>query len=481
MNSKGHALSRDALIRTLTAYSGITTEDGTGTTTLVDSNLIGRNDFISEKTILIMSGDAKDEDKGATDFDESDGKITLQGTGFSAQIKAGTIYRVLNISSIEIDVANIDTKIGTAADNADLGTLFGRHRRAYLGTHTHALVVVHDASSLDADLDTALRDWLLDIGMVVTVCDPADVAGNLEVSAFDLIVVSASCVDGDKDNLANLRTAEVPVICHSAEIAVSTVFNMGATAATKAVQTQIEITDNTPMWLIAQALANLTVTASATIYTIATAGTNVDEFGQEANGTNLLTLLKLPQGEQDDGTPTYAPFFDRYFIGVGDFTNMNTAFKSILEELVMHAIMEKRFAEGLISVKRVYEEQIPDTDFSLAAIDTTLDADPPSADAENSVVDIDQKVNKSFALRSLWVNITSFGDGATMTFQLWVLLNGVVTSVDSVVISSTGIQNLMDIFGLQEVHADGIWITAIVDVGSTGACSGTYRYAEAKK
>ncbi|GAH43890.1 unnamed protein product, partial [marine sediment metagenome] len=82
------------------------------------------NDFISEKTLLIMSGDAKDEDKGATSFDNSDGKVTLQGTGFSAQIKAGTIYRVLNISSIEIDVANIDAKIGTNTDPTGTTTLF---------------------------------------------------------------------------------------------------------------------------------------------------------------------------------------------------------------------------------------------------------------------------------------------------------------------------------------------------------------------
>ncbi|GAJ03259.1 unnamed protein product, partial [marine sediment metagenome] len=90
----------------------------------VDSNLKGRNDFITEKTILIMSGDAKDEDKGAIDFDNSDGKITLQGTGFSAQIKAGTIYRVLNISTVEIDVANMDAKIGTKTDAAGTTTLF---------------------------------------------------------------------------------------------------------------------------------------------------------------------------------------------------------------------------------------------------------------------------------------------------------------------------------------------------------------------
>lgn len=112
MISKGHALSRDALVRTLTAYSGITTADGlVDGTTLVDSNLIGRNDFITEKAVLIMSGDADGEDKGAASFDNVTGTIVLQGTGFSAQIKAGTIYRVINISSVEIDVANIAAKI----------------------------------------------------------------------------------------------------------------------------------------------------------------------------------------------------------------------------------------------------------------------------------------------------------------------------------------------------------------------------------
>jgi len=113
MTSLAYALARAGLIRALTAYSGITTTDGAfdGTATLIDSNLIGRNDFISEKTILIMSGDAKDEDKGATAFDNTDGKITLQGTGFSKQIKAGTIFKVLNISTVEVDVANIAAKV----------------------------------------------------------------------------------------------------------------------------------------------------------------------------------------------------------------------------------------------------------------------------------------------------------------------------------------------------------------------------------
>ena len=131
MSSYAYALARAELIRSLTAYSGITTSPGAADgTTLVDSNLKGRNDFITEKTILIMSGDAKDEDKGATSVDTDvngkivNGIITLQGTGFSAQIKAGTIFRVLNISSIEIDVANMDAKIGTNTDPAGTTTLF---------------------------------------------------------------------------------------------------------------------------------------------------------------------------------------------------------------------------------------------------------------------------------------------------------------------------------------------------------------------
>jgi len=129
MVNKGHALSRDALIRTLTAYSGITSSDGAADgTTLVDTNLIDNASIspsgIPEKTVLILNGNARGEDKGAVSFNNGTGTITLQGTGFSAQIKAGTIYRILNISSIEIDVANIDTKIGTNTDPAGTTTLF---------------------------------------------------------------------------------------------------------------------------------------------------------------------------------------------------------------------------------------------------------------------------------------------------------------------------------------------------------------------
>ncbi len=49
---------------------------------------------------------------------------TPQGTGFNAQIKAGVIYRVLNISTTEIDVATINAKIGTSTDPVGTTTLF---------------------------------------------------------------------------------------------------------------------------------------------------------------------------------------------------------------------------------------------------------------------------------------------------------------------------------------------------------------------
>ncbi|MBA7531727.1 hypothetical protein ES705_23948 [subsurface metagenome] len=146
-----------------------------------------------------------------------------------------------------------------------------------------------------------------------------------------------------------------------------------------------------------------------------------------------------------------------------------------------HMLHEKRFGEGTVQLKRVPQEKIPDSDFNLAAIDAILTVDPPSADLANSIVDLDERVNLTYVLRSLWVNVTSFGTGAKLVFKLWTLINESVVEVDSVDVAVTGIQNLMDLFGLPEVHADGIWITVQTDGGETGACSGTYRYAEARK
>jgi len=72
----------------------------------------------------------------------------------------------------------------------------------------------------------------------------------------------------------------------------------------------------------------------------------------------------------------------------------------------------------------VYVEVIPNIVFDLSAIDDILTADPPSADVENSVVDIDEVANKTFVLRSLVINTTSFGTAGTkLTYKLWTMVN----------------------------------------------------------
>ena len=114
MMNRSYALARADLIRTLTTYTGIATADGAvGGGTLIDTNLIDNPlvvpAAIPEKTILIMTGTSAGEDKGGVSFNNVTGAITLQGTGFNTQILAGTVYKILNISSIEIDVATIDS------------------------------------------------------------------------------------------------------------------------------------------------------------------------------------------------------------------------------------------------------------------------------------------------------------------------------------------------------------------------------------
>ena len=99
MVSKGHALSRDELIRVLTVYQGVATGDGAADgSTLIDSGLIGVNDYVTSKTILIMSGNAINETKMATVFNPVTGQITVLPT-FSAQITVGTLFKIINLSA----------------------------------------------------------------------------------------------------------------------------------------------------------------------------------------------------------------------------------------------------------------------------------------------------------------------------------------------------------------------------------------------
>jgi len=121
MAGKGHALARDELIRVLTVYTGTTTGIGAADgSTLVDSGLIGVNDFVTSKTILIMAGNAIYETKEVVVFDDVTGTITVNPP-FSAQIVTGTLFKIINIpsgSSIFIIIAIVTAIF--ALINADL-------------------------------------------------------------------------------------------------------------------------------------------------------------------------------------------------------------------------------------------------------------------------------------------------------------------------------------------------------------------------
>ncbi|MBA7630679.1 hypothetical protein ES703_38203 [subsurface metagenome] len=205
------------------------------------------------------------------------------------------------------------------------------------------------------------------------------------------------------------------------------------------------------------------------------------------DGNTLVVVGWLPSESADaetyelsDGSTMPS---GRLFAGCFVHADHLTALGTLLLRSLARNLAQAHLHPLLVNVKRAYQEDIPDTDFTLAAIDNALGTNPPNADPANSIVDLDQKNGRTYVLRSLWVNVTSFGTAGTkLTFGLWVLLNEVVTQVDTVDVAVPGIQNLVDIFGLQEVHADGIWITVITDSGiADAACSGTFNYAEARK
>ena len=114
MANEHHALAREAILAALTTFTGITTADGAtpANNTLVCAALIGRNDFISNKSILIGSGDADGESSGVSSFAPLTGTITVTDA-FNAQIKAGTSFRILNINIG--DLAAIKTQVDKLA------------------------------------------------------------------------------------------------------------------------------------------------------------------------------------------------------------------------------------------------------------------------------------------------------------------------------------------------------------------------------
>ena len=113
--SMHRALDRDSILRALSSFYGITTADGNaGGTTLFCSTLIGSNDFITGKAILLQSGLGIFEDAGATAFDDTNGEITI-APAFSSRVLAGTAFYVLNTispASLVLIITLINTNQG---------------------------------------------------------------------------------------------------------------------------------------------------------------------------------------------------------------------------------------------------------------------------------------------------------------------------------------------------------------------------------
>lgn len=96
MPNIAHDLGEEELLRSLSSFVGVTTAAGNvGGTTLVCSALIGSNDFITGKAIILESGFSIYEDAAAMVFNPATGLITV-GPAFSAQVPAGTTFYILN-------------------------------------------------------------------------------------------------------------------------------------------------------------------------------------------------------------------------------------------------------------------------------------------------------------------------------------------------------------------------------------------------
>jgi len=511
MVNRGHALSRDELIRTLTAYSGITTADGADDgTTLIDSNLID-NAYISpsgipEKTILILSGDARGEDKPSSSFNNGTGAITLAGTGFSAQIMAGTIYRILNFSSAEADIAALLAALGnptgdmrdvTQSEAASLAayiTRFKEHFRAH--DQTRICLIVPDLADFANDLQNTAIKAQLDLIGSVSLLDQLGVdEGEEDWEVYDLVVVGSNAHDAFLNaNLDDLIKYHGPVMVCNSAVAQYLLMGTAAGPSTSDDTEYCETIHNRVMQLVFTSLGQkvlfdspqesdrLDMSAAALTAQVLM----VDTTGE---GPGLTVVGWLPAESADgetyelnDGSSLPS---GRLFAGCFVHADRLTDLGKLLLRRIARNLTQAHLHPLTVQVKRVYQEDIPETDFSLALIDDDLTDPPPGADTENSIVDIDLKNGRTYVLRSLWVDVTSFGTGGTkLTFKLWVMVNTVVTEVDSVDVAVLGIQNLMDLFGLPEVHADGIWLTVQTDSDESpgdAACEGTFRYAEAKK
>jgi hypothetical protein len=107
IQNKAFPIKRRKIEDTLVSWDSVTTADGNvGGGSLIDTGLIGSNDFITNQvTVIILGGAANLERQLCTAFNPATGEIDF--SPLSAQIVAGTPYRLTGLMSPEVSVAGL--------------------------------------------------------------------------------------------------------------------------------------------------------------------------------------------------------------------------------------------------------------------------------------------------------------------------------------------------------------------------------------
>jgi hypothetical protein len=107
-----HGTDLGAILRAISVYEGVTSADGNALgTTLICANIPGTNDFITNKTILLQSGNSIFEDSSASLYNPVTKQITVS-PAFSGPVLKGTQFYVLPQASAGAIVPLINAIIG---------------------------------------------------------------------------------------------------------------------------------------------------------------------------------------------------------------------------------------------------------------------------------------------------------------------------------------------------------------------------------
>jgi len=160
-----------------------------GGTTIIDTGLIGLNDFLTDATLLIMSGACKLERRGITGFSTITGTVTVS-PAFSAQIASGVTYAVLSGISDTADITALMADVGDASASA-LNSLYG-----ILGNPAQSFLTMigyQGATSL-ADKITAARAALIDqiTALRMAELDAANLPADIDTIKADTQVIEDS-------------------------------------------------------------------------------------------------------------------------------------------------------------------------------------------------------------------------------------------------------------------------------------------------